>query len=195
MTDWGGHHIDIAQWALGHTNGGPKTVENATKPVLPDAADKNGFNTAVQFQVKCTYADGVELLVQHGPGNGILIEGDKGRIYVNRGGLNGKPVEELKADKKEWAKLEEEVVALFNGRSPKGHMDNFLDAVKDRNQPMSDVFTHHRSMTTCHLCNIAVRTGKKINWDPVKELSDDPEINEKWVKRAQREKYAFGYSA
>ncbi|MCG8586847.1 MAG: Gfo/Idh/MocA family oxidoreductase [Pirellulales bacterium] len=195
MTDWGAHHVDIAQWALGHENDGPTTIENAAEPVHPKAADKNGFNTAITFKVKCTYDDGIDLFVQHGPGNGILIEGEKGRIFVNRGGLKGKPVEDLKQDKDGWAKLEEEVVALFDGRQPKEHMDNFLDAVKDRKQPMSDVFTHHRAMTTCHLCNIAVRTGKKINWDPAKELSDDSEVNEKWVKREQRDKYAFGYSA
>jgi predicted dehydrogenase len=195
MTDWGAHHVDISQWAMGYGDGGPKTVENAMEPVNPDAAKENGYNTAIKFKLKCTYDNGAELFVQDGPGNGILIEGEEGRIYVNRGGLKGKPVDVLKKDKVGWAKLQEEVVAMYNGRKPKGHMDNFLDAVKDRKQPMSDVFTHHRSMTTCHLCNIAVRTGKKIEWDPAKELSTDSEINEKWVKRAQREKYAFGYSS
>ena len=196
MTDWGAHHVDIAQWALGYENSGPKSVENAMSPVNPDAADKNGYNTVMKFKLKCVYDNGSELFVEDGGRtNGVLIEGEDGRIFVNRGGLKGKLVDDLKKDKAGWAKLEEEVVALFNGRQPKGHMDNFLDAVKDRKQPMSDVFTHHRSMTTCHLCNIAVRTGKKINWDPAKELSDDSEINEKWVKREQRDKYAFGYSS
>jgi predicted dehydrogenase len=195
MTDWGAHHVDIAQWAIGMHDTGPTTVEglSAVHPVefkdgYPTADDQ--YNTATQFQIKCTFPNGVDLFIQHA-GNGVLIEGEKGRINVNRGRITGKPIEEVRKDKAENEKFEQEVVALFNGRKPKGHMDNFLDAVEDRKNPISDVFTHHRTLTTCHLANIAIRLGRKINWDASKELSDDKEINEKWLRREHREGYAF----
>jgi predicted dehydrogenase len=195
MTDWGAHHVDIAQWAIGMQHSGPVSVEglSVTHPVefqngYPTVDDR--YNTATQFQIRCVFPNDVELLIQHA-GNGILIEGDKGRIAVNRGSLTGKPIEDLEQDQAEREKVEEEVVALFEGRQRKGHMDNFLDAVKDRKQPMADVFTHHRALTTCHLANIAIRLGRKINWDPSTELSDDQEINDKWLKREHREGYAF----
>ena len=53
--------------------------------------------------------------------------------------------------------------------SPTSHMANFFECVKTRKLPISDVFTHHRSMTTCHLANIAIRLGRKLNWDPDSE--------------------------
>ena len=99
--------------------------------------------------------------------NGILLEGDEGRIFVNRDRLTGKPVEEMTdADKK---KLHEQVVKLYNGKEPGDHMRNFFDAVKSRGMPISDVETHHRTMTSCHLCNIALMLGRELKWDPEKQ--------------------------
>jgi len=191
MTDWGAHHVDIAQWAIGMQNSGPKTVEGISWK-HPDAADKNGFNTATAFSIRCMFPNGVEMIVRHDERNGVLIEGESGRIHVGRGGISGKPIEDIRASKKDNEWLEAEVVKLFNGRSPKGHMDNFLDAVKDRKPPMSDVFTHHRVLTTCHLCNIAIRRGKKITWDADKQLAvGDDDVNDNWGKRKQREGYQF----
>ena len=120
MTDWGAHHIDIAQWALGHEKTGPVKItreEPATfTPIVPDhfnwvdyfagkATLPNGYHTATKFDVKLEYADGS---TDHRPrqvrrppdgktkfDNGILFEGDDGRIFVNRERLTGKPVEEM----------------------------------------------------------------------------------------------------
>jgi hypothetical protein len=48
-------------------------------------------------------------------------------------------------------------------------MRNFFECIKDRTQPISDVFTHHRAMTTCHLANIAIRLNRTLKWDPKAE--------------------------
>ena len=205
MTDWGAHHIDIAQWAIGMLDSGPRTIEplSVTHPVeFKDGypTDTTSFNAATAFKVKCVYPNGVEMIVQD-ENNGILIEGDKGRIFVNRGKIVGKPAEEIFGDEKKGiprneekvAELRQQIATLFAGREPKKHMDNFLDAVKDRNLPISDVFTHHRSVTTCHLANIAMRLDRKITWDSKAELAvGDDEINSQWLKREQRKGYEFG---
>ena len=78
--------------------------------------------------------------------NGILFEGDEGRIFVNREKLTGKPVEEMTKD--EQKKLDEEVVKLYGGKQPGNHMQNFFDCVASRGTPISDVETHHRTMTS-----------------------------------------------
>ena len=67
------------------------------------------------------------------------------------------------------AKLDEEVVKLYGGKQPGNHMQNFFDCVKSRGTPISDVETHHRTMTSCHLCNIALMLGRELKWDPEKE--------------------------
>jgi hypothetical protein len=68
-------------------------------------------------------------------------------------------------------------------------MGNFFTCVCDRSLPVSDVFTHHRAMTTCHLANIALRLGRKLTWDPEKEqIVGDREANA-WQSRKQRKGY------
>lgn len=68
-------------------------------------------------------------------------------------------------------------------------MRNFFDCVRSRDQPISDVFSHHRALTTCHLANISLRLGRKLKWDPVAEtIVGDAEANS-WLSRPQRAGY------
>ncbi|MCH7726732.1 MAG: Gfo/Idh/MocA family oxidoreductase [Planctomycetes bacterium] len=186
FTDWGAHHVDIATWALGLDETGPISVEGtATHPVLlkngyPTEDDQ--FNTATSFMITCKYASGQEIIIGGKKENGVLIEGDKGRIFVNRGKVVGHPVEEL-ADN---PLPENAITELYNGKQPGDHMRNFFECVADRKQPISDVFTHHRSLTTCHLANIAIRLGRQINWDPKKEVIVGDEEAAGWIRREPR---------
>jgi len=68
-------------------------------------------------------------------------------------------------------------------------MQNAIECVNSREQPVSDVFTHHRAMTTCHLANIAIRLNRTLKWDPKKEvITGDPDAAG-WVRREQRKGY------
>jgi myo-inositol 2-dehydrogenase/D-chiro-inositol 1-dehydrogenase len=201
MTDWGAHHIDIAQWALGYENSGPSFAEGTgTFTNHPAEFDPiaflngeqkipNGFNTATKFSINLTYENGHEMIVQDGPDNGIWIEGELGRIFVNRGKLTGKPIEELTDSDKEW--LDEEVVKLYNGQTPRGHMQHFFECLKERTFTISDPFTHHRSMTACHICNIALLLKRKIQWDPAKEDFVGDDQASALRSRKQREPYTI----
>ena len=176
MTDWGAHHVDIAQWAMNKTDTGPLSIEGTAKhPVpfekgFPTVSDR--YNAATEFLVKAKFADDIELTIRHDGDNGITIEGTEGRIFVSRGSLKGKPVEDLEKNP-----LPADAISkLYKGKVPGDHMRNFMECIKDRTQPISDVHTHHRAMTTCHLANIAIRVGRKLEWDPVKEqIIGDPE--------------------
>lgn len=198
MTDWGAHHIDIAQWALGFGHSGPVKVSGACNfpPLVPDDFDwhaylngeaklPNAFNTANEFDVKLQYANDAIITVsdhfKRDDGtdfdNGILFEGEEGRIFVNRGRLSGKPIDGLtEADQQE---IQDRIVELYQGKEPGrsgGHMGNFFECVKDRTEPVSDVATHHRTMTSCHLSNIALMLGRELNWNPDRQqFVDDPE--------------------
>jgi len=181
MTDWGAHHIDIAQWGLGYTDSGPISVEGTAtfpdvyptdfNPVKFFAGEQklaNGYNTANTFSITSTYKNGNKMIVQHGPDNGVWFEGDKGKIFVNRGRLTGTVVEEIAADPEQTAWLNTEVEKLYGG-PVMGHMQHFFERLKERKFTISDPFTHHRTMTACHLCNIAILLKRKLNWDPDKE--------------------------
>lgn len=180
MTDWGAHHVDIASWAIGADHTGPVSVEGTAKhPDVP-----NGYNTATEFSVNCRYADGTDVVIRHDTDNGITFEGEKGKFFVSRGSLKGKPVDELKDNP-----LPEDAIEKLYGGKPTSHMANFFDCVKSRKQPISDVHTHHRAMTTCHLANIAIRLGRPLRWDPEKEQIVGDSEAQSWQAREQRKGY------
>jgi len=192
MTDWGAHHVDIAQWAIGAAQSGPISVEpqmvEFAQPLnkgMPTQDDT--YNTAVKFTVRCLFANGVEMLIRDkatdlGIDNGILFEGEKGRFFVNRAKITGSPVEALKEEPIPQSAL----VELRHGKPLGGHMENFILCCRDRGTPASDVYSHHRAMTTCHLASIALRLGRKLTWDPAAEqVSGDAEANQ-WQRREQR---------
>jgi len=185
LTDWGAHHVDIAHWGLGKEHTGPNEIEGeGTFPNIPDDFDPvaffagkqkipNGYNTASQFHIDLTFDDGNAIHVQHGPDNGIWFEGPKGKIFVNRRRITGKPVEELAGADKE--RMEQAALELYKGKQPRGHMQNFFDCIAEGGEPVSDVATHHRELSSCHMCNIAMLLKRKLRWDPAKEqfLGDD----------------------
>jgi hypothetical protein len=189
MTDWGAHHVDIATWAIGMENSGPISVEGTAKHPVPfengNPTVTNRYNAAHEFKINVVYPNGVEMLIRNDEENGVLIEGTEGRIFVSRGSLKGKPVEDLEANP-----LPADAIAkLYKGKKPGDHMRNFFECCVDRTQPISDVYTHHRAMTTCHLSNIAIRLGRKLTWDPEKqELVGDADAK-KMQSREQRKGY------
>jgi myo-inositol 2-dehydrogenase / D-chiro-inositol 1-dehydrogenase len=194
MTDWGAHHLDIAQWILGHDQSGP--VEIDSRATFPDAP--NGFNVAKDFSAKYVYADGAEIEVLDIGRNGLLIEGDKGRIFVSRGTLSGKPVEQVVDDP-----LPRDRFQLYDNdnltrpeRSGKldaivNHMGNFYDCLQTRTQPISDVLTQHRSATVCHLANISMRLKRKLRWNPETEQFVGDDEAGTYLSRPQRKGFEF----
>jgi myo-inositol 2-dehydrogenase / D-chiro-inositol 1-dehydrogenase len=215
MTDWGAHHIDIAQWALGHDQTGPVNVTGTGKftPLVPEnfnwqaylagqAQLPNGYHTATEFHIKLDYADGSAVTInsfydaEDGHTkfeNGILFVGDKGRIYVNRERLTGKPVEDL--TDAERITLYQAMIPLYKGKWPGDHMANFFQCVADRKDPISDVYTHHRTMTCCHLCNIALMLGRDLKWDPDKEQFVGDEQATALMSRNRRDAYSLAATA
>lgn len=206
MTDWGAHHIDIAQWALAPGEDGPVKINGTGKftDIVPSdfnwdaflngqASLPNAFNTATEFHIDLTYGNGSVVSVNNHYkregdnvdfGNGILFEGDKGRIFVNRGKLEGRPVNDLTdADR---AELDELIIKLCKGKKPGDHMKNFFECIEDRSKPISDVWSHHRTMTSCHLCNIALMLGRELNWDPKAERFVDDKQADALMSRKSR---------
>ncbi|MBI1902379.1 MAG: Gfo/Idh/MocA family oxidoreductase [Planctomycetia bacterium] len=192
MTDWGAHHVDIAHWALGAADTGPVSFEGtATHPVplkngYPTQDDK--YNTAREFKIVAKFADGREIVIRDTHedfGNGCLIEGDKSSIFVDRGQLTGDPVDALK----DHPLPADAITKVYNGKQHGHHMRNFFECLKTREQPISDVFSHHRALSTCHLANICIRLGRSLKWDPAKEqIVGDEEANA-WQRREQRVPY------
>ncbi len=191
LTDWGAHHVDIAQWAIGQN--GPDQGVTTLEPVLVEhpvdlkdgmPVQDDRYNTSNKFHIKCMFPGGVEMNIvsQSKDNNGILFEGTKGRFHVARGGLKGAPYDALKENP-----LPEDAIAkVYGGKQPTSHMQNFFDCVASRELPISDVFTHHRALTTCHLANIAIRLNRPLKWDAkTQQIVGDDDANA-WQTRQQR---------
>lgn len=155
LTNWGAHHVDIAQWGLDMDESGPISAQGFAR------YHKDGwFEVPEWFQVAYKYENGVTLFCGQSFREGVTFEGDAGTIYVTRGKIESNPPEILKQP------LAETDVRLPESRD---HHANWLDCIKSRELPVADVETGHRSVTVCHLGNIAIRCGRAIRWDPVKE--------------------------
>ena len=196
LTDWGAHHVDIGQWAIGMDGSGPNTIEVVKRelPVefkggYPTVDDR--YNTPTAFIVRATFANGVVLEIRDDTENGVKFEGTGGHIFVTRDriDLDGGAVAALYKDPVPESLLKE----LRKGKPVDGHMENFFECLRDRSVPVSDVWSHHRALTTCHLANIALRLGrKKMTWDPAAEqIVGDSEANA-LLTRPQRSGYEIG---
>ncbi|MGB2824186.1 MAG: Gfo/Idh/MocA family oxidoreductase [Phycisphaerae bacterium] len=187
VTDWGAHHLDIAQWGLGTDDSGP--VE-----VLPPArkGDKRG--------AKLVYANGV--IVEHKNGFGVHFFGTQGEVQVNRGRFafkrDGKTVAsnaegnrrvsragELK--KAEDGFLKNAKIKLYVSEN---HVGDFMACVKSRKKPITSEQVGGRSAICCHLMNQAYYHGQKIRWDPVKFAFVGGTGDPKWLTRDYRSPWA-----
>lgn len=160
LTDWTGHHIDIAQWGLGMEHSGP--VEITGEGVYP----RDGiYNAPVEYDFTCKYANGIEMRVANESrlrmGMGATWYGEKGWIHVDRGNVL------LASDPKILAEIiGENEIHLYKSDN---HIGNFLECIKSRKETVAPVEIAHRSISIGLLGEIAMTTGQKIQWDPVKE--------------------------
>lgn len=195
MTDWGAHHVDIALWGIGRDRSGPVEISGSAR--YPEIQD--GYNVPIDFEVRYVFEDGLEVEVADHGRNGVMFEGEAGRIFVNRENLAGKPVDRLESHP-----LRREDYRLYDfdnlERPPRfgklesivNHMGNFYDCLLTRRTPISDVETQHRSVTACHLANIALKLGRKLRWDPEREeFVGDMEAN-RHLSRPQRDGFEIG---
>jgi predicted dehydrogenase len=165
LTDWGAHHVDIARWAIGAD---PDRIDGQAE--YPQTRD--GYDVPLTYSVRYRFTNGVEMTVGDSGRNGIMFTGSEGRIFVNRENLSGKPVEDLASNPLPAGALDQ----AYTGRPLTDHFRNFFESARDRVEPISDVFSHHRALSTCHLAGIAARLNRAITWDPnLETIPNDPQ--------------------
>lgn len=174
LTDWAGHHIDIAHWGLGYDRTGPISVEG--KGVYP----REGiFDVPVEYDFTCEYKTGVKMRVANSAKlphrMGTCWYGDKGWLHVDRGNR-------ISAND---PKILDEVIGDDENKLYKStdHHQNFLDCVKSREETITPAETAHRSISVGLLGEIAMLTGKKLAWDPDKEIITNSDYANKMLVR------------
>jgi predicted dehydrogenase len=178
QTNFGAHYLDIAQWGLDMDESGPASAEG-TATYHP----QKWYETPDSADITYTYANGVVLrcfLGHKEVKEGTEFIGEAGSLYVARGKLTASPAEAIKGY--EYPKGESTNVR---------HVANFFDCIKTRKLPVADVSIGHRSATVCHLGNIALRSGKKIVWDPAKEQIVGDTEAAKWLSKEYRKPWSL----
>ncbi len=204
VTDWGVHHTDIALWALGGDDTGivkaapvegefhfPLGRELTRDTLLgrkPFEELPPSYNVASRFRVDMQLPNENEITLFSG-GNELIISGDDGRIRVNRGGLTGRPVEEIEADEQQREWLDEEVRKLYRNMPLTGHMGNFFHCMKTREKPISDVWSDCNSVNACHMANISMLLDRPVRFDPQAYRFVDDSDADQLMSRAQREPF------
>jgi hypothetical protein len=168
IAGWGAHPLDIAHWGY---------------PQIPVEYEGTGripasglFNTIVDWDVRGRYASGMEFTLKAG-GDKTTFVGANGWVAASRGSIAAEPESLLKA------KLKPEEIHLLQDTH---HYRNFLDCVLSRKTPVSDIDSAVQSDFMSHLGDIAIRTGRKIRWDPVQETILGDEAAARRMRRAMR---------
>ena len=170
LTDWAGHHCDIAQWGMGTELTSPVEIEGVA--AFPKAED-GLFDTAKSYRFVCTYKEGFTMIVadqrQQPKGMGVHFEGSEGWIWVTRDGLEASQRSLL------TSVIGPDEVHL---KRSDDHHRNFLDCVRSREETITPARIAHRSIMIGHLGLVAMKLGRKVHWDPAAErFLNDLEAN------------------
>ena len=185
VTDWGAHHIDIAQWGLGTDNSGP--VEARPPEDWKKWKSKRG--------AKLVYSNGTT--ITHQSGFGVHFEGEDGDVKVNRGrfvfSLKGKEIAkfEKRGDGSLGSALQTAEKTFLNNAKVKlykstHHIRDFLSSVKSRKKPITNEVVGGRSAICCHLMNQTYYNGEVIKWDPKTNTLSEQTGKPEWLTRDYR---------
>jgi glucose-fructose oxidoreductase len=168
---WGIHHLDCAQWGLDEL-GGPVEVE--ASGVFP--SNDGLCNNPLNWDATLKYANGVTLaFMSDGRPNwhGVRYEGDQGWVHVDRSQIKAEPASILQE------KIGEDEIHVHYSDN---HQGDLIKAVKTRGSTVSHIETAVKSDIVCHLTYMAICLGRKIRWDPIREVSDDPDVNARMTR-------------
>jgi predicted dehydrogenase len=193
ITGWGAHHVDTAHWGMDTEYTGPVEVWGTA-----EFPTHGLWNVHGKFKTEAVYANGMTMSISGDYPNGIKFYGTEGWIFVTRDelvtptdpGTSQNKIQPLVASD---PKILDSVIGpneihLYKSEEQHG---NWLDCIRSRKQPIAPVEVGHRACSTCLLHHIAMKTKRKLYWDPVKErFKNDDEANA-MLSRPQRAPYRF----
>ena len=164
MTNWGAHEMDIVHWALRADEAGPERVEGSCT-----FSTDGIFDSADNVDVRWIYPGNVQVRCRSGLPPSCEFVGSKGSLFLGRGHLETEPPELMQT---QFSEQDERLYISDD------HMANFLECIRTREATICPVAIGHRSATACHIANIALRLGRSLAWDAVRErFSHDEEAN------------------
>lgn len=185
ITNWGAHHVDIAQWAMGQELGGPLTIDAHAKFMRNDV-----WTVHTTYHVEMLYPKGVRMILDNHFENGIRFEGDEGWVFCARSEDSGEGVLPLRAsDQKILSPIEGEAGRWMPSRS---HYGNWLESIVANRQPIAPIQQSARSLEACAAAWIGMKLKRKLTWDVATEMFvHDDAANALRSRQARKPEYDF----
>ncbi len=195
ITNWGAHHVDIAQWAMGQELGGPLTIDAQAEFMTNDV-----WTVHTTYHVEMLYPKNVQLMLDNKFENGIRFEGDEGWVFCTRGEEKvtasdpntpaGHELPPLRAsDPKILSPLDGKAVRWMPSKS---HHGNWLESIAANRQPIAPIQQSARSLEACAAAWIGMKLKRKLTWDAATEMFvGDDEANALRGRKARKPEYDF----
>jgi predicted dehydrogenase len=178
LMDWIGHHGDIAHWGVGLDNSGPIKVVGSGKWNKDDLWD-----APYEYDCGAVYENGMTMSVASKNQHGTKFFGEDGWLFVTRGNLECSNPEVLKSV------IGDDETRLYKSDN---HWTNFTDSIKSRKPTITPAETAHRSASIGHLCNVAMYTGREINFCPKTETIKNDNAASELLKAPYKNGYRLG---
>jgi myo-inositol 2-dehydrogenase / D-chiro-inositol 1-dehydrogenase len=196
ITGWGQHHFDSAAWGMDTELTGPVSVDAVAQFPKSGLWDVHG-----DFMSVAEYANGITMLTSGGYPNGVRYEGTEGWIFVTRGNYRATASDPVAVNNNQKAldasnpKILTSVIGpneihLYESSNQQG---NWLDCIKSRKEPISPVEIGHRACSVCLVTHIAMKLGRKLVWDPGREMFTGDAEADSLLSRPQRAPYGTNY--
>jgi predicted dehydrogenase len=185
ITNWGAHHVDIAQWTMGQELGGPLIVDARAEFIRDDA-----WTVHSDYHVEMQYPGGVQILLDNNFETGLRFEGDEGWIFCTRSGDSEESLPPLRAsDKKLLEPLGDNAIRWMPSRT---HHGNWLQSIVANRPPIAPIQQSARSLEACCAAWISMKLGRKLSWDVAAEkfIGDDV-ANALRRRQARKPEYDF----
>ncbi len=198
ITNWGAHHMDIAQWAMGQELGGPLTVESHAQFMTHDV-----WTVHTNYHVEMLYPKNVRVILDQRFPNGIRFEGDEGWVFCTRGddvaaGNENNPelLRPLRAsDPKILSPLDTSAIryaSAFHWAPSKNHYLNWLEGIVANREPIAPIQQSARSLQACAVAWISMKLKRKLTWDAATEMFiGDPAANALRSRAARKPEFDF----
>ena len=178
LTDWAGHHCDIANWGMNSEYTAPVEIEG--RAVYPPAKD-GLFDTPESYYFECKFAEGFTMIVadrrQQPKGMGAHFIGSDGWVHVSRGGIDAEPKSLL------TSVIGPNEIHLYESND---HIGNFLDCVRTRAKTITPVEVAHHAIMIGHLGGISMKLGRKVHWNPSTERFVGDPVADRLLSRPMR---------
>jgi predicted dehydrogenase len=185
ITNWGAHHVDIAQWAMGQELGGPITIDSHAEFMTNDV-----WTVHAAYHVEMLYPKNVRVILDNKFETGIRFEGDDGWVFCTRSEDSGDPLPPLRAsDKKILSPLDGNAVRWMPSRT---HHGNWLESIAASRQPIAPIQQSARSLEACCAAWIGMKLKRKLTWDAATEMFvGDDAANALRSRKARKPEFDF----